>query len=243
MSFFNKSNSRDVTFYCFTPLVSLATFFLEFLLALYVFFKYKPTLFNILSIATLLSLGTFQLSEYFICTTAYGDLWTKIGYIAITLLPALGVHSVTAITRKKNLLVGSGYIYATLLVAGIIFIPEINLQTSCLPNYVDIKLSNWFNILHTAYYAFYVLAVIYILWHSLQRHIGDAKEEKWLLFGYAIFLIPSEGLFLLRMITDSAIPSVMCGFAVLAAIILVAVVIPRQQQLELAKAKKRKKSK
>lgn len=240
MSLFGEAKSSDVTFYCFTPLVSLVTFFIEFALAFFVLFRYKLTLFNKLSVITLICLGTFQLSEYFICTTTYGDLWIKVGYIAITLLPVLGVHSVTAITRKNNFLVASAYVYATLLIAGIIFIPEIDLRTSCHPNYIDLKVSNWFNLVHSFYYAFYVLAGIYMLWNSLKKHVGDANEEKWLLFAYATFLIPSEGLFLLRMISDSAIPLVMCGFAVIAAIILVLIVIPRQQQLELRKLKKKR---
>jgi len=239
MSFFGKSKSKDITFYCFTPLVSLATFFLEFGLALFILFRYKLTLFNKLVIATL-CLGTFQLSEYLICTTSYGDLWIKIGYVAITLLPVLGIHTITLITRKNNTLIASGYISAALLIAGIIFIPEINFQTSCMPNYVDVKLNNWFIFIHTFYYALYVLMGVYVLWHSLYKHVGDPKEEKWLLLAYASFIIPSQGLFLLRMISNSAIPSVMCGFAVLAAIILVVVVIPRQAKLELRKSKKKR---
>jgi hypothetical protein len=242
MSIFGKKSS-DVTFYCFTPVISLTTFFIEFLLALYVLFKYKLTKFAGLTVLTLLCLGTFQLTEFLICKSIYGDLATKMGYIAITLLPALGVHSITTITRKNNLMVASSYICALLLVAGVIFIPDINLRTSCMPFYVDVHVSSWYSLLHSAYYTFYVLGGIYIIWNSLRKHIGDAKEEKWLIFSYAIFLIPSEGLFLLRLIASSAIPSVMCGFAVLAAIILVFVIMPRQHQLEIQKNKNKRKRK
>lgn len=241
MSFSNKPKSSDVTFYCFTPLVSLSTFFIEFALAFFVLLKYKSTLFNKLVVATLLCLGLFQLSEYFICTTASGDFWSKVGYIAITILPALGIHSVTAITRKNNHLVASAYIYLALLITGIIFIPGVDLRTSCMSNYVDIKVSSWFDVVHTFYYAFYVLATVYVLWNSLRKHVGDALEEKWLVFAYAVFLIPSEGLYFLRMIPNTAIPSVMCGFAVLAAIILVLIVVPRQRQLEVRKNKHKNK--
>ena len=241
MSILRKQKQSDVTFYCFTPVVSLATFFIEFLLAFYVLFKYKLTKFGNLTVATLLCLGTFQLTEFLICTTSYGDLATKVGYIAITLLPALGIHSITVIARKNNLMVISAYIYAALLVVGIIFIPDINLQTSCMPLYVDVKVSDWFSILHYFYYAFYVFGAIYITLNSLRKHIGDAKEEKWLILAYAAFLVPSEGLFFLRIISSTAVPSVMCAFAVFTAIILVLFVMPRQHQLELRKRKSKSK--
>jgi len=240
MDIINKSKDKDITFFCFTPLVSLATFFIEFALALLVFLKYRQTLFNKISIATLICLGLFQLSEYFICTTNYADFWIKVGYVAITFLPAFGVHLITAITRKHDVLMVSGYLAALLFTAAIIFVPGINLQTSCQPNYVAVAMENRFSIAHTSYYAFYVFAGLFLLWNGLRKGIGDSKEEKWLLIAYATFLIPSEGLALLRMISNSAVPSVMCGFAVLAAIILVLVVIPRQAQLESRKKKKSK---
>jgi len=56
-----------------------------------------------LAVTMLFSLGAFQLSEYMIC----GGLgwthidWVRFGYVAITLLPALGIHMISSIAGKK----------------------------------------------------------------------------------------------------------------------------------------------
>ena len=59
---FNREKERSVTLYCFTPGVSLATFFIETIFALYVAFRYKMSAFGRLSALLLLLLGTFQLA-------------------------------------------------------------------------------------------------------------------------------------------------------------------------------------
>src|SRR5437016_502655 len=115
MNLSKRSKSSSYTLYCFTPLVSLSTFIIEICFALYVFLKYKATTFSRLSIAILVCLGVFQLSEYLICT-AYNDMWIKMGYTAVTFLPALGMHTIATITRRHSLLIYSGYVAAALLI-------------------------------------------------------------------------------------------------------------------------------
>ena len=54
-------------FYCFSPSVMLATFLLEFGMALYVVWRYKLNTIGRLVTVMLMSLGTFQLAEYMVC--------------------------------------------------------------------------------------------------------------------------------------------------------------------------------
>jgi hypothetical protein len=233
------SSKKSVTFYCFTPLVSLATFFIEISFVCYIFMKYKPTLFSKLCIALLISLGVFQLAEYAICTTEYKDIWVKIGYVSITLLPAIAIHIISTIVKRHTFLTTSAYTISGLLIAAIIFIPEVALSATCMTTYVDIQ-SHWlYAILHRSYYVGFILIGLYTLWYSMRKHIGDKKEEQFMIAAYAIFFIPSLVLFYFKVVVETALPSVMCGFAILTAFIFTLFLIPRYYQLQRKKKNKR----
>src|SRR3990167_6134034 len=115
-NFFDRSK-----LFCFSPEVMVVTFIVEISLAVYVFWRYKLKGTVRLCIITLLALATFQLSEYFICVgnPAHGIIWAHAGFVAITLLPALGIHLVAAEAGRKNLLVPGGYAAATLVIVGL----------------------------------------------------------------------------------------------------------------------------
>ncbi len=244
MNFFHPSKQSTNTLFCFTPLVSLATFIIEISFALYLLFKYRTTRFSRIGIALLVCLGLFQFSEYLICMEPqYTDLWIKIGYIAITLLPALGIHLISIITRRHTTLMSSSYIYAGVLVVAIVLIPQVALVATCQPDFVDITMSTWFGQFHGAYYIAYLLAAVYTLWYSLHKHIGDSSEEKWLLISYAAFIVPTVVLFYLKVISHLVLPSVMCGFAALATIIFIMIVTPRYYRIHAKRTKQKKKRK
>lgn len=221
------ANRSSLVFYCFTPLVSLATFIIEVLLAVYVFIKYKTTLFSQLCIALFLCLGIFQLSEYFICTSSQVNVWLKVGYVAIALLPAFGIHITSIITKRDKTLAYSAYGLAGLFIFAVLFIPQIQLEATCEPHYVSISKHPLFGFLFGSYYAAYVLSAVYTLWRSMKARIGDRREEQWLIISYAVFVVPSIVLFYIKSIVLSALPSVMCGFAILTALIFVFFIIPR----------------
>ena len=99
---FKKYNGK---LFCFSPPVMFLTFIIEFGLAFYTLWRYKLTTISKLAIAILLSLGFFQLAEYMVC----GGLgwshieWSRTEYVAITLLPALGIHIlVSSAFGQKN---------------------------------------------------------------------------------------------------------------------------------------------
>ncbi len=120
MPFFNNhKKSNTATFFCFTPAVSLATFVIEFVLAFYVLFKYRATTFSKLCVITLFCLGLFQLSEFLICKTPHINLAIKIGYVSITLLPALGMNVISVVTKQGKYITYLAYIFAAILVAAV----------------------------------------------------------------------------------------------------------------------------
>ena len=89
---------------CFSPPVMIATMVTEVALAVYTIWRYKMTPTVRLATVTLLALGGFQLSEYFVCTGSVGHAieWSRIGFAEITLLPPLGLHLMHSVAGKPR---------------------------------------------------------------------------------------------------------------------------------------------
>src|SRR5580658_8582786 len=95
---------RPSKFYCFSPPVMLATIAVELILLFYSLWRYKLTPLVRIVILILLFLALFQYSEYNVCG---GDginaaTWSRIGFAAITLLPALAIHLIQVIAGHRK---------------------------------------------------------------------------------------------------------------------------------------------
>lgn len=223
--------------YCFTPLVSLSTFAVEFAFAFYVFAKYRKTLFGKIAIAMLIMLGTFQLASYNICRSDQVALWTIIGYLAITFLLPLGVH-MNSLIIKRSFLTPACYVAASLIGLAIIFIPNIFNTPSCSGNFIIFNpiVSN-FKIIYGAYYFVFITLSLLPLIKAIFKKQENKKLAAWMLAGYASFIIPTGIISIYEITTRNAVPSIMCGFAVLFAIVLVVKILPEFEKLELEKNK------
>lgn len=114
VSIMNKKSSR---LYCFSPTVMLITFIFESFSAAFAIFKYKPSKLRTLIILLLMSLAGFQAAEFMVCGTEHfsGMDWARFGYLAITLLPPLGLHLAHEISSKKaGILVKTSYLTCVL---------------------------------------------------------------------------------------------------------------------------------
>jgi hypothetical protein len=232
---------KKLTFYCFTPEAALATFIIEFVLAGYVFFRYKFNKYTQLSILILLLLGTFQLSEYMMCKGADAQLWSKVGTAGITLLPVLTFHLMTLLTRKSNL-VFVGYFLGSLIIASIFFLP-VPILPYCTGKFVILKFHQTFDLLFGVYYMAFVFMGIGLLVQTWRNHKGDAAELFWAMMIYASFLIPTLLVYIFFAVARMGVPSIMCGFAVLGGIILVFKELPRiceRSSVKKSSSKKRK---
>ena len=101
--------------YCFSPPVMIATFVIEMSLMVASFVRYKMTTALRLTMSILFFLALFQLSEYFVCggLGIQAASWSRIGYIAITMLPPLGLHLVAHIgDLKRRWPVAAAYVVA-----------------------------------------------------------------------------------------------------------------------------------
>jgi hypothetical protein len=231
-------SKKDLAFYCFSPPVMVATFIIEIVGALYVLWRYVLNDIGRLVVITLTALATFQLAEYNVCG-GYGiaaEHWSKVGYIAITLLPPLGLHIMYTILGRKNLnLVWLAY--ATMLGFIIYFLVLYNpfRGYECTGNYVIFQLKSYASFLYGMYYYGWLFIAMGIAIREAQL-LYEATSQKYtyrrqallgMVIGYLVFIFPTAVVNGLDPRTISGIPSIMCGFAVLFALILIFYVLPR----------------
>lgn len=211
----------------------LATFIIEIIGALYVTFRFKMTPVSRLAAGILVGLAVFQLAEYNVCEGAWGVdslTWARIGYVAITLLPPLGLHLATKIAGKRQrMLVGGAYTVAAVF-AGIFLLVGHGMQSQqCLGNYAIFTIAHWAAIPYALYYyGLLLLTVGYTLW-VVKGTKSKFKRQSlgFLAAGYLTFIVPTTTANLIDPSTLAGIPSIMCGFAVILAVILATVVIPK----------------
>jgi hypothetical protein len=236
---FNKGRAnKGVRLYCFSPPIMLATFIIEITAAVYATWRYRLNVLGRLVVASLLSLGLFQLSEYFVCggagLTASG--WARAGYVAITMLPPLGLHVLYVLgERPGRRLVTACYTMAVGFIAYFLSYSYAFTGYQCTGNYVIFQLAIHSGIAYGAYYYGWLLAALGlgVRWLRRQANLPKPRRQaiKGLLAGYLVFILPTAISNTVKPETRQGIPSIMCGFAVLYALILVAYMLPRVGQL------------
>jgi len=210
--------------------VMIATFAIEIVLAVVIFLRYHVTRFGKVAGGILLLLATFQFAEYRICTTTASStvLWSRIGFVAITLLPLAGLYLVFLVSHKPHFL-KLGYVSALGFLAYFIFVPKAITGAICGGNYVIFNTStDLFRL-----YGFYYLGLLLLgIWESiekiasLKRHTASKSILQWLIVAYLSFMAPMGAVYLLFPSTRNAVASIMCGFALLLAIILAVKIVP-----------------
>jgi hypothetical protein len=204
----------------------IATFLFETGSALYVIWRYKFNNITRLSSAILVVLALFQLAEYIVCNQA-SLVWAKIGFAAITLLPALGLHLAASIAARKVVIVPAAYVSSLLFICTFLFVGSVMGGQVCNGNYVIFEVLPHISSLFALYYYSWLIVGVgmSIYWaRGLARRRVIALHA--LAVGYLSFILPTTTVNLLDPTTVQGIPSIMCGFAVLLAAILTFRVVP-----------------
>ncbi len=209
----------------------IATFIVEILLVGVTFWRYKLSRLTQLAILMLVSLGIFQLAEYNICEVSWGLdslTWSRVGYMAITMLPPLGIHLAYELagTKKRSLLLpaygcAAGFIFFFLLINHSLT------GQACLGNYVIFTQAPDSVWLYALYYYGLIIAGIVLSVQLAQQQAPRIKQALYgLAAGYLVFLLPTTTVNIIDHATIAGIPSIMCGFAVLYALILALWILP-----------------
>lgn len=228
---YKKHFRSSTTLFCFSPPVMLATFLIEVIGAVYTFLRYKVNHATRIIIAVLICLGVFQLAEYLICEVPMlpGLTWSRIGYVAITLLPPLGASLAMAIAAKRSLLAQIVLYFAAACFIGYFLFAEGALGVGvCAGNYVIFESINSQFLYGVYYYGLLATTVVCCLaWARSLKDEAARSALVWLAVGYLLFMLPTTTVNLMDRSTIGAIPSIMCGFAVLLAIVLIFAVLPK----------------
>lgn len=226
--------SKQKGFFCFSPTVMLVTFVIEIILAIYVLTRYRPTRLTQISFGMLGCLALFQMAEYVICSqSAASPAWAKIGYASITLLPPLGLHlAYTLAGRSRTLLPKLAYATAGAWIGILLFSGSAFSGYVCRANYVVFELTPPLGVLYGIYY----FTWLFVTMHLLLRFIAQAKKARVRkalmaqLVGYFVFIIPAVIANLVWPATVNGNPSIMCGFAVIFAMILTFKIMPLERE-------------
>lgn len=224
-------HKKQTTFFCFSPPVMIATFLIEIALAVYTIWKYKPSLFTRLAIMLLVFLAFFQFAEFFICTGDSMPLqWSRLSFVAITFLPPLGIHAILTLSKQaKSPLVYIAYATGGAFMTYFALSAQSLTGNECLGNYVTFQVNQDITWLYALYYYGWVVISMLLAYYFGKRTAN--KQTKQALFGLsagnALLLIPTTSANLIDSSTMSGIPSIMCGFAVIFALILGFYVLPR----------------
>ncbi len=224
--------NKKTVFACFSPPVMLATFMIEIVLLVALLLSRKLNSVTKLIATTLFFLAFFQLAEYFVCGGLGVDAktWSRLGFVAITTLPPLGLHLVHAIAGKKpGWIVRAGYGLMLLWIILFGFTETAFNNHICVSNYVIFNLHNNVMYYYSAYYYSLLLLGIWLAY----RFARDTKKKPTqqalhgMIVGYLVFLVPTATANVISPSTMDGIPSIMCGFAVLFALILFFYIAPR----------------
>ena len=180
----------------------------------------------------LMCLAIFQAAEYGICEfwSLNDVVWAKLGFTAITLLPPLGLHLVYSIAgRKVDWLVWLSYIAAAVWI-GVFVFGTLMKGAVCEGNYVIFHIpephEGWY---YLYYDSLLIIAMSTAFMMSKTEQVKRVKIAlQSLVVGYLAFIVPSIAFTTFDTYhgVDSPLPSIMCGFAVLLALILTFRVLP-----------------
>lgn len=228
-----RSKKTNNIFYCFSPPVMIATFFIEMALVMYTLFFRKLNTSTKIGVVLIICLAIFQLAEYGVCENqGTASLMSKLGFTAITMLPPLGLHLVVTIGKRnyKPLIIGAylaGVAWIMLFVFGSIMSGSV-----CEGNYVIFNIAEPYEGIYYLYYNFLLLLAMGLALSFAQKKRKAPKNIRLalhaLVIGYLAFIVPSIVFTLINDYkgNDSPLPSVMCGFAVTLALILALRTIP-----------------
>ncbi len=217
---------------CFSPPVMIATFVIEIGLAIYVGVKYQWSRVTKLTIAILFFLALFQLAEYNVCEGSFGVdglSWARLGYVAITALPPLGLHLAMEIAgKKRKTLLTAAYITGVCFAGFFLFSGQGLVSQACMGNYVIFETTpQAANYYALYYYGWLLVGVTYSLYFARNiKQNNISKALHILALGYAAFIVPTTLVNIVDPSTIDGIPSIMCGFAIIFAVSLSTGVLP-----------------
>lgn len=231
--FRRTKNNSDITLFCFSPAVMIATAMIEISLLVWLLLRRTTSPLFKLILLTLFCLASFQFAEYHTCVIGENLFIVRLGMVAITFLPALGWHMV-GVLRGNTRSVAFSYVVATILAILYLVVSSSIVSAQCTGNYMILGGHKWIGHSFGLYYYVYLFAALISGFRYLRtsKDIMRRRAMQWLMVGYISFMLPMAIVYLMGGAPVAGVPSVMCGFAVILAIILTFNVAPIAQAIK-----------
>ncbi|MCE7749796.1 MAG: hypothetical protein GPJ51_15525 [Candidatus Heimdallarchaeota archaeon] len=200
--------------------LSIIFFGIEFfiLVAVIIFNRKHPFFWSIAMMLVLLQL--YQLAEFLICIGVNENITGKIAYTIITFLPPMGYFLSSKVVGWKFPDYWIGFAAATGFSLYYIVTPGSVVLDSCNPFYAV------YSVHHSFYYGIYymgilVYSIFFLAAHLIfRRNKVDRKSSLFVLIGYLSFLVPMYLMVWVDSYFATKVPSIMCKYALLLAVIL-----------------------
>ena len=220
----------DLRLNCFSPPVMIATFVVEIALAVYTFWRYKLDRVTRVVMLIFVLLAVFQLAEFNVCAAGWINpaVAARLGFCAITMLPPLGLHLIYAVSRARiRPLVWLAHLSGLTFIAWFLSDGSSFSSYLCTGNYAIFQLSPVLGDVYGYYYFGWLGVAIWLSWRFARGEVRKAMLG--ILAGYLAFMVPTGVVITLFPDSGGGIPSMMCGFAVLFALIVGLWVLPHSR--------------
>jgi hypothetical protein len=215
---------------CFTPYISLATAMLEYIFATLILLYFRKSKVTPYVVALLYILGTYQFTELMLCATANANLWVRLGFVAYTFLPAVGVHfflTMIGTKWKRGFLV----LYALpVIFSGFAFVSKQFVEEGvCNTIFVTARTMFYspdsnpkMAMLYGGYYYMFILsAIVFALFaHSKEENKWKRAYYMMAMVGLSVITLSPHIFIMLLPSYGISFPSIYCEFALLFAIIM-----------------------
>lgn len=216
---------------CFAPYISLSTFIIEFLLAIYFLLRNPKDKLNQIIALLSLMLGIYQLNEFLICVTG-ANIFTRLAMITTALLPSIGISYALIMWRKKLKWYWHTLIYTPAIFFIVMFSMPFYYKTNAFCNSVFIQYPNigLMSDFYGLYYTIYVVGTGVLFYLASNN---KSKKERILLrlgmLSMLIFTVPTFIFLQFLPSLNNSFPSVLCEFALLLAIELIIVIFFKEK--------------
>lgn len=212
---------------CFTPTISLATALTEWILATILLLFFRKTVFRLYFAVLIYVLGFYQFTEFMLCTGSSALLWAKLGFVTYSFLPAVALHSILKIFKRKAPLF---WIYLIPTLASILALSTSSfiISASCMSVFVQVKtmlhnpnlLSRGIYFIYALYYFGFILLTLLIVIKDYLHQKNKIKREIDIIevIGAATMLGATFILIIVFPYLRFRFPSVLCFFAIFFAI-------------------------
>ncbi|MBW2974568.1 hypothetical protein KY366_02520 [Candidatus Woesearchaeota archaeon] len=209
---------------CFSPHVSIITSLVEFAIGTIILLRFRRSIVSRFTALFIFILGFYQLTEFMLCTSDNFVLWGSLGFIAYTLLPAVGLHFALRLIHSKRKPLP---LYVPALIFAMLPLSQERFVTggTCHAVFITVRniLLNPGNVLFFIYFLYYfgyISIACCLIWNRCKKERNRMRRRLYLIGISAVLISTLPALLFIAIFPAYRImfPSIYCEFALVFAI-------------------------